>query len=339
MIARPQCPLRLWRRQWCAWRSHVVLALLVQLSFVTSSLADDFDVLSYNIYMRPFFHDGQKIRTEYLVGQLSGYDAIVFQEVFDDEIRGLLLAGLGTEYRFRTHILGEDAGINQDGGVIILSKWPIIHESQRVFTEGSPSMNWCPGPGCCQGLDCYAKKGVVYALINKLGRCYHLFGTHVQSGTENWELRNEQFSIIKNFIKSYQIRNNEPVIIAGDMNVDRYDEARFAEMRAILKAEQPKLRPTVPPTEGTIYTFDGPGNDLNDNETVQRYVDYVLYSVDHLSPIRAFNQVRIIRSPEPWKQYFWQDWHVDLSDHYAVLGHFDYVQNPNPSLACRKPTR
>jgi endonuclease/exonuclease/phosphatase family metal-dependent hydrolase len=327
--------LRLWRRQKrCAWRSHVVLVLLVQMLLVASSLADEIEVLSYNIYMRPFFQDGQKIRADFLLRQLSGYDTIVFQEAFDDEIRGLFLAGLGTEYPFSTHILGEDAGIGQDGGVIILSKWPIVREGQRVFTKGKPSMHWCPGPGCCQGLDCYAEKGVVYALINKAGRCYHLFGTHVQSGTENWELRNEQFRVIKHFITSHHIPSDEPVIIAGDMNVNRYDEAWFAEMRALLRAEQPRLRPTVSSTPGMIYTFDSPRNDLNDNENTQRYVDYVLYSVDHLSPIRAFNQVRIIRAPEPWRQYFWQNWHLDLSDHYAVLGRFDFDYAQNSNLSC-----
>lgn len=319
-----------------AWRSCVVLVWLVQLSLTTSSLAHEFDVLSYNIYMRPFFQDGQKIRAGYLVDQLSGYDAIVFQEAFDNEVRGLLLAGLGAEYPFSTDILGEDAGIGQDGGVIILSKWPIVRESQRVFTDGEPSMNRCPGPDCCQGPDCYAAKGVVYALINKAGRFYHLLGTHLQAGSENWGLRNEQFRVIKDFITSHDIRSSEPVIIAGDMNVDRYDAARFAELRRSLKAEQPRLRPTVPPA-AAIYTFDGPGNDLNDNEEVQRYVDYILYSVDHLRPISAFNQVRIIRSPEPWRQYFWEDWRLDLSDHYAVLGHFAYAQDPNRPCPSKDP--
>lgn len=89
--------------------------------------------------------------------------------------------------------------------------------------------------------------------------------------------------------------------------------------------------PSVPPNRGPIYTFDGPGNDLNDNEDTQRYVDYVLYSVDHLRPITAFNQVRIIRASEQRRQYFWQDWHLDLSDHYAVLGHFDYGRTAQSS--------
>jgi endonuclease/exonuclease/phosphatase family metal-dependent hydrolase len=324
------------RHKCCTLRGHVGFVLLFQLSFTPLGLADDIDVLSYNIYMRPFLHDGQRTRANYLVHGLSGFDAIVFQEAYDNKIRGLLLASLRTEYPFSTHTLGEDAGLGQDGGVIILSKWPIIHQKQLVFTEGQPSMNGCPGPSCCNGVDCYADKGVVYALISKAGRCYHLFGTHLQAGREDWELRNKQFRVIKTFITSQRIPSDEPVIIAGDMNVDRYDEARFTELQGLLKAKQPPLRPTVPPAAGMIYTFDGPRNDLNSNEDTQRYVDYVLYSVDHLSPISASNQVRIIRSPDPWRAYFWQDWHLDLSDHYAVLGRFAYPHNSDVSPACPK---
>ncbi len=330
---------RYWK--WRVWLGDIVLALPLTVSCIATSLADEIDVLSYNIYMRPFFHDGQAIRANYLVDQLAGFDAIVFQEAYDDKIRRLLLAGLHTEYPFSTHILGADAGISQDGGVIIVSKWPIVYEDQRLFTKGEASTNRCPGPSCCAGLDCYTDKGVVYALINKTGRCYHLFGTHLQSGSENWALRNAQFTIIKDFIVAKDIPVDEPVIIAGDMNVHRGDETRFAEMRALLNAEQPPLRSTLPPTTGTVYTFDGPGNDLNDNETTRRYIDYALYSIDHLSPISAFNQVRIIHSAEPWRQYLWQDWHRDLSDHYAVLGHFEYAENSNlscPSEGASDPT-
>lgn len=322
------------RRKRYAWR-RAALILLLQSSFVPLSLADTFEVLSYNIYMRPFFHDGQRIRAEHLMKRLAGYDAVVFQEAYDDRIRALLLTGLAREYPFNTRILGEDAGIGQDGGVIILSKWRILRQGQRVFTDDSFSPEQCPGPDCCAGSDCYADKGVVHALIKKVGRCYHLFGTHLQSGIENWKLRNEQFEVIREFIASRRIARDAPVIIAGDLNVDRHDQVRFANMRDFLTAEQPPLRSTLPSTKGGIYTFDGPRNDMNDHEDVQRYVDYVLYSSEHLKPASAYNQVRIIRAPEAWRQYFWQDWHRDLSDHYAVLGHFAYAQDPQQPRVCR----
>jgi endonuclease/exonuclease/phosphatase family metal-dependent hydrolase len=321
-----------WSRRVCA--SCGLLALLFPPSLAANPI-DTFDVLSYNIYMRPFFLDGQRVRAEYLVAQLAGYDAIVFQEAYDDRIRDLLLEGLAQEYPFRTRILGHDAGFEQDGGVIIISRWPIVREAQRVFTADRSSTNRCPGPDCCEDSDCYADKGVVYARINKAGRCYHLFGTHVQAGTENWKLRNEQFKVISDFVASRRVARGAPVIIAGDLNVDRRDRARFADMQDLLAAVQPPLQPTAPRTRGGIYTFDGLRNDLNDHEDVRRYVDYALYSIEHLMPISAYNQVRIIRAPEAWRYFFWQNGQRDLSDHYAVLGHFVYARGANRVRVCR----
>lgn len=115
----------------------VVLTVLFQMSFAAASRADALDVLSYNIFMRPFFHDGQRVRANYLVTQLSGYDAVVLQEAYDDEIRSLLLARLEKEYPYSTETLGEGSVFGANGGVIIVSKWPIVRESQRVFTDGS----------------------------------------------------------------------------------------------------------------------------------------------------------------------------------------------------------
>ncbi len=317
-------------RQWsrCVGASCGLLSLLLSPPLAASP-TDTFVVLSYNIYMRPFFLDGKRVRAEYLVTQLAGYDAIVFQEAFDDRIRDLLLEGLARTYPFSTRILGHDAGFKQDGGVIIISRWPIVREAQRVFTADQSSTNHCPGPDCCADSDCYADKGVVYALINKRGRRYHLFGTHLQSGSENWKLRNEQLRVISDFVASRRIAQCAPLIIAGDFNIDRRDRARFADMQNLLAVVQPPLRPTVPRIQGSIYTLDGPRNDLNDQENMRRYVDYVLYSIEHLAPVRAYNQVRIIRTPESWRTFFWQSGHYDLSDHYAVVGYFVYSRGAN----------
>lgn len=320
-----------WSRRVCG--SLVFPVLLFPLSVAANS-SHTFDVLSYNIFMRPYFLDGQRTRTDYLVAQLAGYDAIVFQEAYDDRIRDLLLQGLIEKYPFSTRVLGYDTAFEQDGGVIIISKWPILREAQRVFTVGQAPTTRCPGPDCCESFDCYADKGVVYAKINKAGRCYHLFGTHLQAGSENWKLRNEQLKVISDFVASRRIVRGAPVIIAGDLNVDRSDRARFANMQSLLAAVQPPLRPTMPRTQGGIFTFDGPSNDLNEEEDVRQYVDYVLYSIEYLTPVSAYNQVRVFRASEAWRHFFWHRGRRDLSDHYAVLGHFVYTRGADSVRAC-----
>jgi hypothetical protein len=297
-------------------------------------------ILSYNVYLLPntVRKSGQGIRAGLLPARLSGYDVIVFNETFDDAARDSLLAGLSDEYPYRTSILGFDAGIHQDGGVIIVSRWPILAEDQRVFRDprpGEPMFGPCPGSQCCYGndwqapfteSDCTGKKGVVYAMLEKQGQRYHIFGTHLQSGTPYWELRNAQAEYIRYFIGARNIPSNEPVIIAGDMNVDKYDQERYNDFIA-------KLNATHPAQRGPAYSFDGAKNDLNLNDDVQQYLDYVFYSNDHLRPCNSSNELRLIRAREPWREFFWEDWYWDLSDHYPVEGKFTFYP-PAPDQPC-----
>ena len=69
-----------------------------------------FNVLAYNIYMRPaglIAHD-QADRGAVLPSKLRGFDVFVFSEAFDDTVRNQLLADLRGEYLYRTKILGAD---------------------------------------------------------------------------------------------------------------------------------------------------------------------------------------------------------------------------------------
>ena len=299
------------------WRGACKLGMLAFACLPPTSVharsANELKVLTYNVYMRPttLFKNGQMTRAALLPSVLSGYDAIVFQEAFSDKARGKLLSGLEGEYPFRTDILGADAGVGQDGGVIIVSRWPIIRQSQSIFEV-------------CGGSDCFAQKGVMYALLNKEGRCYHLFGTHVQAGVEKWPVRVRQFQAIRDFVASAHIRSDEPVIIAGDLNEDRYGE-RYREMLDRMEAGPPHHH------AGPAYTVSPEANDLNDGR-YHRYYDYVLYSRNHLQPVSSLNEVRVLRSAERWRGYPWARWHLDLSDHYAVFGRYAFP--PTAGLPC-----
>ncbi|MET4279835.1 MULTISPECIES: sphingomyelin phosphodiesterase [unclassified Bradyrhizobium] len=289
--------------------ASVVLLALMAAAHPARASPDAFDVLTYNVYLRPttLFKNGQAIRARLLARVLAGYDAIVFQEAFDDGARNKLLSGVHREYPHRTKVVGRDVGLNQDGGVVIVSKWPIIRQAQRLFKK------------LCDGDDCKAQKGVSYALIKKEGRCYHLFGTHVQADDQKWQMRKLQLGVLKQFIDSVHIRSNEPVMIAGDFNEDRY-RGHYREMLDVLSAEHP-------PQAGPTYTFNHLTNDLNDSGQF-RYYDYVLYSRNHLQPGGSVNEVRSFLSPSPWREFFWEGWHRDLSDHYAVLGRFVFPPAP-----------
>lgn len=257
-----------------------------------------FNVLAYNIYMRPagLFADDQADRGAALPSNLRGFDVIVFSEAFDDTVRNQLLADLRGEYPYRTKILGADRGITQDGGVVIVSRWPITAEAQRLYGD------------VCAGGDCWADKGVLYACFEKHGQTYHVFASHMQAGRDmkHQQTRMQQLGIIKSFIDSRGISATEPVFIAGDLNVDKYDTGEYAVMLRVLDAWYP--RPF-----GHPYTVD---STINRRAGDRLYLDYVLVSNRYLQPVNAIVETLIPRSPTS----FGGDY--DLSDHFPVLGHF-----------------
>ena len=111
---------------------------------------------------------------------MQGQDAIILQELFDNGSADTLLNGLKAEYPHQTQVLGRtksgwdatlgaysDATI-EDGGVAIVSRWPIEEQIQYVYKQGC-------------GADYLSNKGFVYARINKNGENYHVIGTHAQA--------------------------------------------------------------------------------------------------------------------------------------------------------------
>lgn len=259
----------------------------------------EFSILSLNAFFlpRPWFRTDQVSRAHWLIGHLSGYDAIVFQELFDDEARRVLLSGIAEEYPYSTKVLGrEDTLIRQDGGVVIVSRWPIEQEQEMTFGA------------ICKMQDCLADKGVVYAEIAKGSRSYHLFGIHAQSDFRgnSAKVREDQFQLFHSFVTAQMISRQDPIILAGDFNVDCNVGSEFQRMLVLLDAQ------AIDSCSGLV-TWDGTNNMLVDGESHQ-FLDYVLISKKHLQPLMSRFDVLPLRSELYAKR--------DLSDHYAVAGQF-----------------
>lgn len=281
-----------------------------------------FYVLTYNVYMRPtsLFKNGQAIRAGLLPAHLQDHDVIIFNEVFDDDARATLLSGL-TAYPHRTTILGQDQGFAQDGGVMIVSKWPILSEAERFF--GSD----------CTGWDCNSKKGVKYAKVCKQGHSVHVFGTHTNANRDPASVaaREKQFSTIRQFIDMMNLPKADPVLIGGDLNVPKFLPGLWPEyitMLNALSAGDPSAFTTPRVDERELpqwpyctycYGFNDLAADPADGRTI---LDYVLYSLRHKLPDSAESWFQRPLSLSPWKEFFWEGSHRDLSDHYPMLSKF-----------------
>ncbi|HET8986575.1 MAG TPA: sphingomyelin phosphodiesterase [Trueperaceae bacterium] len=254
------------------------------------------DVLTFNAALLPELvaSTRQADRVAALASHLTGYDVLVLQELFVDAWRDRLLTELSSHYPYRTDIVGTDGArgnpIRQDGGIVILSRWPIVRQAQRTFGA------------VCSGTDCLADKGVAYAAVTKGRQVYHVFGTHAQSefGFRVERVREEQFSLLRAFVDEQAIPADEPVLLAGDFNVDAAT-AELGDMLAALDAIRPD-------TTGSLRQTWDPQRNVWARGPAQ-WIDYVLVAADHLMPAASWNKALALR-----------DGKLDLSDHFAVWG-------------------
>jgi hypothetical protein len=139
------------------------------------------------------------------------------------------------------------------------------------------------------------------------GKSIHIFGTHTQADDDQRPTREAQLRVIRSLINRMAIPADQPVFIAGDLNVDLYTEDQYTTMLSILLATHPV------PQSGERGFTSHPANDYVDDNSRAKYLDYFLYSNNHLKPDSAYNDVRI---PKVFGR--------DLSDHYPVEGNFSF---------------
>ncbi len=95
------------------------------------------DVLTYNTYLRPvspIFVNGQAIRVPLITKEIlrDRYDIVVLNEAFDDGLRRQLRDALASAYPYDARVPESSIPTVQDGGVKILSRWPIENgENQK----------------------------------------------------------------------------------------------------------------------------------------------------------------------------------------------------------------
>uniref|UniRef100_A0A6A7GA21 sphingomyelin phosphodiesterase n=1 Tax=Hirondellea gigas TaxID=1518452 RepID=A0A6A7GA21_9CRUS len=179
-------------------------------------------VLSMNVFSRPSGindnkgNDSKTERLRILLEKIVDYDIVCLQELFSvgsrwhsDFISGAYEKGFryfccSTHPKFWSLKL-------IDGGLAILSRFPIKIRDKMVFSAGS-------------GIDGLATKGVVYAKIRipalkKMD--LHVFTTHTQAGSAEpqWKIKETQIAEMAEFITS-KVYDGLPILITGDMNTD-----------------------------------------------------------------------------------------------------------------------
>lgn len=261
---------------------------------------------TYNLWMIPAVSSDITERANLMEHSLSGYDVLALQEAFASD-RDALFDSLSREYPYKTDVVGGDSMAMYDGGVVTLSRYPILETDAIIFNH-------------CSGTDCHADKGIVYTKIDKNGQIYNIFNTHLASFStpEAKRLRRLQLGLLRTFMLTKQIPSNEVVIFAGDFNIDKNsDFLEYLLMLATLEVDPPAYdghrEATFDPTINRYARANYSGG-----ETVE-YLDYVLVSSEHL---RARKNINTVQLKQRVSYATWDDWH--LSDHFAVNGEFEF---------------
>ncbi|MFJ5724261.1 sphingomyelin phosphodiesterase [Streptomyces sp. NPDC093149] len=251
----------------------------------------------------------------------QGHDVVVLQEAFDNSASDSLARNASTQYPYQTPVVGRSrsgwdatggaysATTPEDGGVTVLSKWPIVRKEQYIYKDAC-------------GSDWWSNKGFVYAELNVDGNRVHVVGTHAQStdsgckAGEAAQMRSRQFRQIDAFLDAKNIPASEQVIVAGDMNVDSRSP-EYASMLADAGLTGADAR------TGHAYSFDTQDNSI----AADRYpddpredLDHVLHRAGHAKPAGWTNEV-IKEQTAPWTVSSWgtKYTYTNLSDHYPLI--------------------
>jgi endonuclease/exonuclease/phosphatase family metal-dependent hydrolase len=285
----------------------IVFTLLMSLPSLV--VASDFSVLTYNAFMRSptwIFHDEHDRRSREIPGFLKGYDAIVLQEVFSSRHREQLIKALEKEYPHNSGVLGEGQFLPMNGGVIILSRWPI--EQKRTYKFSN-----------CRGSDCMVSKGIIYTAIEKQDLRVNLFGLHLQAQLEYGNARIQQFSQLGDFIARQEIPKEELLLVAGDFNVNYFSRESDGEYDLLTSSLELKFNEHSP-----APSYEKDSNTMVLDSVTER-LDYVFYSNKHRVPTRSSTEVLHFRKDQK-----------DLSDHHAVVGRFSLDTNGREHAGIRQ---
>jgi phospholipase C len=221
----------------------------------------------------------------------SNYDIIVFQEVFDIEIKRKLRQNLQKVYPYQISTRSQFGRLTSNG-ILIVSRIPIKYIDHTIYKKGV-------------GEDGWAAKGCTLIEAEKQGIVFQIAGTHLQSGNSDAavEHRHSQFKEIFDVISLHK-NDKIPLFVIGDMNTKKSDEINYNYMIEAIGVED------YPIGEDEPYTVDG-NNSWNNHETGIQ-LDYVL--LNKRSTSTTILQQNIIRPKFEYKNAI-----VDLADHYGVV--------------------
>lgn len=289
-----------------------IAGLLFVLSISFCQAQDSLKILSWNIQMLPrgVKGNGKAKRARSIAEELKArdYDIIVFQELFYHRSRKIILNRLKEKYPYQTAVLNKKSiSFKTNGGVILLSKHPIIETQQIKYRQKS-------------GPDRLSRKGALLATLSVRDKKVQVIGTHLQAFGKK-EIMYSQYQQLHDELLKPSLLPNVPQIICGDFNTLKEVPAQVpASLPANFKeriARYPVMLQTLQAEDGELkgnqqFSMDRPNNDLcKKRKEFRLLLDYFLIRSNQSTAHIPHRQITIIKKK-------WHKDHSDLSDHYGL---------------------
>lgn len=292
-------------------------------SISDTSNPDILNVVTYNTaFLMPLNisdqDENEKVKVFYKVVP-KNMDIIILEECFEPSKVDSVLKDLFPYYPYHTGKLNNILipNIGKEGGIRILSKYPILEEGQVSYSEN----------GCIPDdfFSKFANKGVRYAKINKHGQMIHVFGTHTSQQPCD-------LYVMGRFMAGYNIPKEDIVVMAGDFNVDlnRLGNDSITRNYPIMMDTLHALEPTFKSFLND-WEYKGTTSGLNHyyccNPDGKQHLDYVLVSSQHRIPSVFSNRSLMGRLNEPDESFGI----FDMSDHEPVYARIEFPKISNSS--------
>lgn len=326
---------------------------------------DNFDmhlrIMTYNIKQIPNYFGlhswDQNRRREELIAAIKDMgkeapDTLVFNELLSSSALTAIQRDLRDIYPYQTNVIGKDCATKEGwttlsgncqvflprGGVNIVSRFP-IEEVHGLVYESKVKGTW----------DQLCNKGAVLAKIRvSANNVFWLLGTHLQSdegGIDGAVTRTKQAEEFTKWVDInrasgvFNISSAEPVLIAGDLNVE------FNNHREQYREMLRETKLTVNFSGSPVGSFSAKTNWLTKGDHYSRSrpldyddtLDYIGYRKDFRNAKYAPTQIVVpIKAETAWYWDYIKGWwdlpvmgwtwnngyYKDISDHYPVYAEF-----------------
>ena len=307
----------------------VVCAFLALVTAPAQAAAASVSVLSFNLWQLPWIANpntsdkAARAQAAESVIRAKAADVVVLEEAFSAQAEDLR-DRLVDAYPFQTPLVGQSCSTSPgwtsvsgncsnspivvNGGVTVLSKYPITEKHQLVYRDSYFGT-----------ADYLSNKGAALVRIFAHGKALWLAGTHLQAdeGPETLpkahEIRLAQLGELRD-LAAARVPAGDPVAVAGDLNIEYWagQDRRDAAGRTPAEQGAAARGGTLRTTGAGEYTFDAATNPAAAKSVPATYRD----SLDYVGSLR-----RAEVGPVQLVHY---DGGTIPSDHYPVRAEIHY---------------